>query len=199
MNFLGGKASSEIEMPELETSPMVYFGCISKHEPYLKSVNFDLHLICPLFIDLQSPVFLDYSNPKKPTLIRDNVPSYFSQYFQDIPNSTYIEYKKINFSFDKVPPVNIKVGVHNFEMVPGEIGQSGIPNWIHDEDYPNCPLTGNRMQFLFQLSDVEECKTLKGQDVLDKESLDAYLHFGHGYIYVFYAPESKVVAYLNQL
>ncbi|MGB1247690.1 MAG: hypothetical protein ACPG4Z_02305 [Chitinophagales bacterium] len=199
INFLGGKANCEIEIPELETSPMVYFGCISQNETHLPLINFDLHLICPLFIDYQSPIFFDYSESNKPKLIRDNVSSNFTQYFKDIPNTTYIEYKKLNFSFAKVNPIKMKIGGQDIDVIEGEIGHSGIPNWIHKEDYPNCPITGNKMKFLFQLGDIDGSKTLKGQEILDKEYIDPYLHFGHGYLYVFYEPKSKVIGYLNQL
>lgn len=50
-----------------------------------------------------------------------------------------------------------------------------------------------------QLGDIDDCKTNIGQDILDKEYIDPYLHFGHGYLYIFYEPESRVIAYLNQV
>ena len=199
INSIGGKPNSEIEIPELETSPIIYFGFISKNESYLSSIDFDLHLICPIFIDLQSPVFFDYSDPKKPKLIRDNVPSNFNQLFEDISYDAQIEYKQMNFSFDNVSPVKIKVGNQEIEMVPGEFGHTGKPNWMHNEEWLNCPITGNKMEFLFQIGDVDDCETVKGKEILDKESFDQYLHFGHGYLYVFYEPKSKVIGYLNQL
>ena len=199
INSIGGKASSELEIPKLETSPIVYFGCISKNENYLPIINFDLHLVCPIFIDLQQPVFFDYTNPTKPLLIRDNVPSNFAQYFENIPHDAYIEFKKQNFSFANVSPTKMKIGVHNIDVIPGKIGTSGTPNWIHDEACPISPITGNKMEFLFQLGDIDECETIEGQDILGKEYIDPYLHFGHGYLYVFYEPDSKVIAYLNQL
>ncbi|GAB1856113.1 hypothetical protein MHTCC0001_09480 [Flavobacteriaceae bacterium MHTCC 0001] len=193
INTIGGKLNSEIELPELETSPMVYFGFISKNETALELIDFDLHLICPIFIDLQTSVFFDYSDSKKPRLIRNNVTSNLSQLFEDIPHSTYIEYKELNFSFNKSKKPKLD------KVYDGEIGHSGVPNWIHDEDWPNCPITGNKMKFLFQLGDIDDCETIVGQEILDKEYIDPYLHFGHGYLYVFYEPESKVIAYLNQL
>lgn len=199
INYIGGKASPDIVMPELETSPMVYFGCISKNETNLEIIDFDLHLICPLFIDLQTPVFLDYSDSTKPKLIRENVPSNFSQYFEEIPNTAYIEYKKLKFSFNSLSTTKIKIGVHEIDYIPEEIGTFGQPNWIHNEDWPKCPINGKKMEFLFQLGDIDDCKMKLGKNILEKESIDPYLHFGHGYLYVFYEPKSKVVAYLNQL
>jgi len=199
INSIGGKASSELEIPILDTSPIVYIGYVSKKEAYFPQIDFDLHLVCPIFLDLQSPVFFDYSDPKKPKLIMDNVPSNFNQLFEDIPYDVYIEYKQFNFKIDNVPSQKIKVGIHEFDMVPGEIGHTGIPNWIHDEEWLKCPITGNKMDFLFQIGDIEDCETVKGQKILDKESFDPYLHFGHGYLYVFYEPTSKVIGYLNQL
>jgi len=199
INYIGGKANSEITMPELESSPMIYFGCISKNETNLELINFDLHLICPLFIDLQEPVFLDYSDSKKPKLIRDNVSSNFNQMFEDIPNSAYIEYKKLNFSFNNSSSTKVKIGIYEIDYTPQEIGISGKPNWIHDENWPNCPINGNKMKFLFQLGDIDDSKIKSGKNILNKENIDPYLHFGHGYLYIFYEPKSKVVAYLNQL
>ena len=55
------------------------------------------------------------------------------------------------------------------------------------------------MKFLFQLGDIDKCKIIRGKDVLDKEFIEPYLHFGHGFLYVFYEPESKVIAYLTQV
>lgn len=199
INSIGGKASSEIEIPQLETSPVVYIGFVSKQEAYFPQIDFDLHLVCPLFIDLQSPVFFDYSNPKRPKLIKDNVLSNFTLLFDDIPSNAYIEYKKLNFKIGKAPSRKIKVGIHEFDMVPGEIGHTGIPNWIHNEEWLTCPITGNKMDFLFQIGDIDDCETSIGQEILDKESLNSYLNFGHGYLYVFYEPTSKVIGYLNQL
>ena len=197
-NFIGGKASPEIEMPRLETSPIVYFGCISKKESHLELINFDLHLICPLFIDLKEPVFFDYSNSNRPILIRENVSSVFNQLFEDIPNTAYIEYKKLSFIFDNPLPTKVKIGAHYIDMIPGEIGHCGQPNWIRNENWPYCPITGNKMRFLFQLAEIDDCEIIVGQEILDKEHIDPYLNFGHGYLYVFYEPASKVVAYLNQ-
>lgn len=199
INSIGGKASAEIEIPKLETSPMVYFGCVSKNETHLPLIDFDLHLICPIFLDLQAPIFLDYSEPIKPKLIRDKVPSNFAQLFEDIPYDAYIEYKKQNFSFTNASPSKMQIGVHELEVIPGEIGQSGIPIWIQEEEWPNCPISGEKMEFLFQLGDIDDCQTLEGQDILDKEYIAPYLHFGHGYLYVFYEPNSRVVGYLNQI
>ncbi len=193
INKIGGKVSPEIELPELDTSPIIYFGFISQNETALELIDFDFHLICPIFIDLQIPVFFDYSDSNRPKLIKNNVPSNFSQLFEDIPASAYIEYKEFSFSFDKTKRPKID------NVYEGEIGHSGKPNWIQNEEWPNCPITGNQMKFLFQLGDIDECETEFGQDILDKEYIDPYLNFGHGYLYVFYEPESKVIAYLNQV
>ncbi|WP_405377390.1 hypothetical protein [Nonlabens sp. Asnod3-A02] len=196
-NCIGGKANSEFEIPKLETSAIVYFGCISKKEQHLEQIDFDLHLICPFFIDLREPVFFDYSNSKKPELIRENVPTDFQPLYDEIPNTAYVEYKKLNFIFDNPLPTKVKIGVHNIDMIPGEIGHCGKPNWIRDENWPICPITGNKMKFLFQLAEIDDCETLVGQEIID-EDFDPYLNFCHGYLYIFYEPESKVIAYLNQ-
>ncbi len=196
-NFIGGKASPEFQIPKLETSPIVYFGCISKKEKHLQLIDFDLHLICPLFIDLREPVFFDYSYPEKPKLIRENVSSDFYPLYEEIPNNAYIEYKKLNFIFDNPLPTKLKIGVHTIDHIQGEIGHCGTPNWIRKEKWPMCPITGNKMKFLFQLAEIDDCETIVGQEIID-EDFDPYLNFSHGYLYVFYEPESKVVAYLNQ-
>lgn len=199
IHTIGGKADADIEMPVLETSPLVYFGCISKEEKHLPNLDFDLHLICPLFIDFRSPVFIDYSHPQKPKIIRENVPTNFYPLFDNIPNTAYIEYKELTFSFDIQVPAQVQVGVHQVDTIAGEIGSFEEPYDIEEESWPTCPVTGNRMTFLVQFGDIEECETVVGQDILDLESFDPYLHFGgHWYLYIFYDPVSKVVAYLNR-
>nr|WP_321222766.1 hypothetical protein [uncultured Psychroserpens sp.] len=198
-NSIGGKAPAELIIPKLETSPIVYLGMISKHESALKLIDFNFHLVCPIFIDLQQPVFFDYTNALSPKLIRENIDSNFNILFDDIPANAYIEYKKLNFYFDNPKPTKIKIGVHELEVVSGEIGHTGQPNWIQNDAWPLCPITGNKMEFLFQLGDIDDCKTKFGQEILDKESIDPYLSFGHGYLYVFYEPSSKIVAYINQI
>ena len=172
---------------------------IKNGEPALGLLDFDLNLVCPIFLDLKSPIFLDYSAPSTPKVITSNVDTNFNQLFDDIKATDYFEYQQLNFKFDNPSPTKIKIGVHNIDMIPGEIGVSNKPNWIHDENWPICPITGNAMTFLFQLGDIDNCKTVVGQNILDKEYIDPYLHFGHGYLYVFYEPESKIIAYLNQV
>ena len=66
---IGVKAPSSLEIPSLDTSPVVYFGKISKQESYLPSLDFDLHLVCPTFLNFTEPISLDYSNPDKPIFI----------------------------------------------------------------------------------------------------------------------------------
>lgn len=193
LNKIGGTPPPELTIPALESSPVIYFGQIDKNEPALESIDFDFNLICPIFLSLYYPVFFDYSDPLSPKLITENVNTDFSQYFTDIPGSALIEYEEKRFSFDQSKLVNLEM------PYPGEIGHSGQPVWIQNEDWPNCPVTGNRMQFLFQLRDIDNCKTRLGQDILDKEYIDPYLHFGYGDLYVFFDPESRVVGYLNQI
>ncbi|MDW3646061.1 MAG: hypothetical protein R8P61_03285 [Bacteroidia bacterium] len=64
LHRLGGKAPKEFTMPELESSPMIYLGFISKHDPGLELVDFDLHLVFPYsltgkilcFSTIQAPI-----------------------------------------------------------------------------------------------------------------------------------------------
>lgn len=190
---IGGKPAEDFHWPSLESSPMVYLGCLKKADAVLKELDFDLHMVCPIFIDLQHAVFFDYTNPVHPLLIRENVASNFEQLFDDIPPAGYIEYQSMNFRLDtsKAPAQDA--------VYPGEIGHTGLPNWIQDEAWPLCPLSGRKMKFLFQLGDIDESKCVAGQEYLAKEYIQPYLHFGHGYLYLFYEPESKVLAYINQV
>ncbi|UTW61259.1 hypothetical protein KFE98_14715 [bacterium SCSIO 12741] len=190
---LGGKPSAQLTLPKLDGSPVVYFGTLNRDVPLLDSLDFDLALVCPLFIDLQVPVFLDYSDPNRPQIIQDNVSTNFAPLFDDIPASTYVEYQEIGFKLDRKKP-------HRMDQVyPGEVGHFGTPNWIHEDLTPTCPISGKPMEFLLQLGDIDDAKTIHGQEVLDKEYIDPYLHFGHGYLYVFFQADTKVIAYLNQL
>lgn len=187
---IGGKPSDIFTMPTLDISPILYLGCISKNEPELRLIDFNLHLISPIFLDLRSPIFFDYNNANAPKLITENVETSFIQYFDDIPGSAHIEYEELRFRFDH--------SKHIDDVFLEKIGHTQTPHWIREEAVPNCPITGNPMKFLFQFSEVDDCHTVAGQDVLDKEYMNDYLNFSHGYFYVFYEPTSKIVAYLNQ-
>lgn len=191
VHSIGGRPAESLHIPSLESSPVVYFGCIKKGEPALKVLDFDLNLLCPIFLNLYEPVFLDYSDPEKPILIRNNVQTDFSQYFTDIPNTTKIEYRALKFNFDQSKDPNW--------IYENGFGSTGEPNWIQDNAWPKCPRSGKKMTFLFQLSDIDGCATILGQEILDKEYIDPYLHFGHGYLYVFLEPKSRIVAYVNQI
>jgi hypothetical protein len=194
---IGGKPMKDISIPEFEHSPVIYLGLISNHENEMSLLDFDFHMMCPIFIDLSEPIFFDYSDSKNPKIIYENVETNFYPYFEDIPNSAYIEYQETNFSFERLNPTKTKIGVHNVDYIPGEIGTFGKPIWLRDEKWPICPTNGKEMTFLFQLGDVDESKTLKGQKILEKEFIKLYLNFG-GDLYVFYEPESKTVAYMIQ-
>jgi hypothetical protein len=196
INTIGGKPSPEFEIPEFKFGPLVYLGSISKDEKELEILNFDFQMICPIFMDLSEPIYFDYENSKKPIII-ESVETNFYQYFEEISPNTYVEYKKLNFSLKKLIPIKTKIGVHQIDMIPDEIGIYEKPLWIHDEKWPICPINGKKMKFLFQFGDIDESVNIKGQETLDKEYIEPYLNF-RGNLYVFYEPESKIIAYLIQ-
>ena len=47
ISTIGGKAKTELDIPKLETSPLVYFGCVSKKENLLNVIDFDLSIFLP--------------------------------------------------------------------------------------------------------------------------------------------------------
>lgn len=192
MHNIGGKPPTNFIAPKLEQSPLVYIGCISKKESYLKDLEFDLHLCCPMFIDLRTPLFMNYSEPLAPQVIYENVATDFFPLFDDIKPTDYIEYSELHFNFDQSKDHSID------EFFIGKIGHSGTPQWIREEDWPSCPISGNKMKFLCQFSDIDDCEVVHGEEVLEKEDFLSYLNFAHGYLYLFYDADSKVVAYLNQ-
>lgn len=196
INTVGGKITSEIKIPEFEFGPLVYLGCISKEESEIEILDFDFHMICPIFMDLSEPIYFDYTNSKSPIIV-ESVETNFYQYFEDIPFDTYIEYEKLNFSFKKLIPTKTKIGVHNIEIIPDEIGIYEKPLWIHDQKWPICPINGKKMKFLFQFGDIDKSTNVKGQEILNKEHIEPYLNFG-GNLYIFFEPESKIIAYMIQ-
>jgi len=187
---IGGKAPDELTIPVLDTSPVVYFGKIMHEEKCLKWVDFDFYLLCPIFLNIGIPVFMDYSNSLSPLIIRDNVPTLFQHYFDEIPASAHITYTGCKFRFDP--------GYDRDLIRMDAIGSAGEPDWLQGPDWPISPISGKRMKFLFQLADVNCSEAITGKEYLEKESLDTYLHFAHGDLYVFFEPETRIVAYLNQ-
>jgi len=190
IHTLGGSNPS-LSVPSIPESPVIYFGCLKNSDPALNWLPFDLSLICPFFLNLYNPIFLDYTNPLIPTIIRHNVETDFENHFPDIPGGTHVEFSPVQFTLDsaKNPETYFDGGLGQF----GEIG------WTQDDAQPICPRSGAKMKFVAQFGYEESCKVVSGMEQLEKEFFEDHFNMGDGFLYVFMNPDSKVVAYINQV
>lgn len=186
LHQLGGEIPHDFHLPDHNcTTSFQYLGFINNLDKNFDWLPFKLHLICPIYLNIGN-VFLDYTNPLKPSIInRQEVEAADTD--DDLNPNSEIVFNEMKFSF-----------IEDFEFGMG--GHSGIPNWIQNPDIPICPKTGKRMTFLCQLNGGV---TVKRTNVVAKS--DMYQNYfkemnfwGDGDLFVFFETTSKVACYFIQ-
>ena len=189
-SYLGGEAPKELEIPKINNEiSFQYFGLLAKDEFPSERLKFDLHLIAPIY-DSFSELYLDYSNPLKPKIIR-GTESHFSKTFDEMNSSSKVTFNKTAISFNKG---GLRYG----------FGNTGVAKWIQAPFYPRCPISGEEMKFLVSF-DMDENKEQIAVDNLifnvAKKNLGYFenLEFWiSGAIYVFINPNNNTVCYFLQ-
>ena len=191
MNQFGGEIPNDFKMPSLKGTVVSYLGKISKEEPSFSWLDFDLHLVCPNFLDLSTPIHLDYTNPSAPIFL--NKESIENNEFCDqeaMKNSdSHAIYSKQSFSFK---PTNRRDSISQ----PTE-GFYGVPDWDHQPFLPYCPKTHKKMKFVLNTFSVS-CELLSKIPSSINQGGDTNLFFGDGNLHIFFQPESKILTYFAQ-
>jgi hypothetical protein len=185
---LGGEIPDEFQLPENNcVVPFQYLGFIDNHDRNFDWLPYKVHLTCPIYLNIGN-VFLDYSNPIRPSIInRDDVEKADTSYHDDLNQNSEIVFDEMKFSFC------------DSEGFPGT-GHSGIPNWIQYPDIPMCPKTGKRMRFLCQLNGGVNAKrtNVEPKDEWYRHYYEELNFWGDGDLFVFFEPSSKVACYFIQ-
>jgi hypothetical protein len=185
---LGGEIPPDFKMPENNgVVPFQYLGYLSKHDPNLGWLPFDIHLVCPIYLNIGN-VYLEYTNPLSPVIInKEEVESADTSYEDDVNQHSEIVFNEMKFDF---------VEALEFSVT----GHSGIPNWIQAPDIPVCPKSGNTMKFLCQLHGGVSVKrtNVKPHNEFYRQYFEELNFWGDGDLFVFFEPGSKVACYLIQ-
>ncbi|CAL2103481.1 conserved protein of unknown function [Tenacibaculum sp. 190130A14a] len=191
INHFGGNCPEQLIMPTLKGTTVSYLGMISKEEKLFEWLDFDLHLVCPTFLDFTEPISIDYSNPNKPVFINkdkiENNEFCNKEAMKSIKPFAY--YSKQSFSFSNTNKRNvIKKSIE---------GYCGIPDWDHEPFLPYCPKTGKKMEFVLNTVWIN-AKLISEVPESINQGGDTDLFFSDGNLHIFFQPESKVLTYFAQ-
>jgi hypothetical protein len=186
---LGGEVPNGFQFPENKcVVPFQYLGFIDNQDKNFNWLPFKVHLACPIYLNIGN-VFLDYTNPEKPSIInRKEVEKADTSYNDDLNQDSEIVFNEMKFSFLQQ------------EEFSGT-GHSGLPNWIQYPDIPMCPKSGKRMKFLCQLNGGVTSKrtNVEPKDEWYRHYYEELNFWGDGDLFVFFEPASKVACYFIQI
>lgn len=190
-SYLGGKKPDKVILPYLNDETFFqYFGKLNKDEFPNKLLNFDLHLIAPIY-DSFDKIYLDYSNENSPKILNSESVN-ISRTFEVTNSNSEIIYKKSPIKFEKGGSIRYS------------IGNTGVPSWIQNAEYPICPKNGDKMKFLIAFDFCESGEEINLEYTSFKRDEDSERYFknldfwGCGSIYIFINPKTKVVCYFIQ-
>ncbi len=190
-SHLGGKKPDHVILPYLNDKIYFqYFGNLNKDEFPNKLLNFDLHLIAPIY-DSFDKIYLDYSNEISPKVLNPESLN-ISRTFEVTNSNSEIIYTKSPIKFEKGGSIRYS------------IGNIGVPSWIQNAEYPICPKNGDKMKFLIAFDLCESKEEINLQYTSFKRDEDSERYFknldfwGCGSIYIFINPKTKVVCYFLQ-
>ncbi len=190
LHQIGGIAPESLTIPTTKNiGKFQYLGYISHEDDYFKWLSFKFYIVCPIYLNFDT-LFLDYSNPNKPTIYNKKELNDCDTSYDCINNESYIVYKDYPFGLE---------GVYGFGNA---MGHTGVPNWLQYPNIPRCPKTGKTMKFLCQLNSYGGIMVKETNINPNKKNMKAYfkkLNFAiDGDLYVFVEPSSKMACYIIQ-
>jgi len=188
---IGGKVPEEFKIPENEfIANFQYLGYIDSLDPLFSWLPFKVNLIHPIYTD-EYFVYLDYSNPDSPTIIKPLDTASSTSAFDEIDKNSIIIFESIKVSAEE------KSEIDEFKS----IGLCGEPEWLQGAENPICPKSGNAMRFLCQLGSFGDIKaTFSNVEPTDgmEEYFENLNFWCDGNIYIYIEPTSKTVCYTMQ-
>ena len=185
---IGGDQPTSFKMPESRfMTEFQYLGYVDNSDEILNWLPFNLHLICPIYLDIEK-VFLDYSNPLAPTLISPVDPETVTSAYEDLNKDSIVIYEAVKVKLEKVDSID------EFECI-GTVGQ---PEWLQGSEIPKCPKSGRSMKFLCTLMTFGDIKTKTTNIVSPYPDFNQMTFWGDGNLYVFLEPTEKTVCYFIQ-
>ena len=188
MHQIGGKKPTELQYPVNKfTGDFQYVGLLNRQDSSFNWLPFDLHLICPIYLNIDK-VFLNYTDPSKPKLIHPIDTEAIDSEYDELKADSYIEFESIKVELQKVKEID------DLEC----IGIAGKPMFVQDLDIPICPINKKKMKFVCQLMTFGEISTKEKNFDSDYPDFEHMCFWGDGSLFVFMEPESKTVCYFIQ-
>ena len=189
LNQIGGEKPSELTYPENKfTGDFQYVGSVSNKEDAFNWLPFDLHLICPIYLNIDEGVFLDYAKPLEPQLLYPEDSASITSEYDELIDGSYIEFEAIKLRLDKVDEID------DMEC----FGVTGNPTWLQGSETPVCPKSGKKMKFVCQLMTFGEVPTKTKNFDSEYPDFDHMCFWGDGSLYVFINRDANTVCYLIQ-
>jgi hypothetical protein len=177
---LGGEVPKKFRLPQCESAvPFQYLGFIDNRDPHFSWLPFGLHLTHAIYLDVQE-VFLDYTDPLRPSIINKEDVETTGTAHDELDSKSEIIFEEQKFNF-----------VRDYDFYGSG---AGIPRWIQNPNIPTCPKSGKRMKFVCQFSGGPPIKKKN----FESDYITEMEFWGHGDLYVFFQPESKVACYFIQ-
>lgn len=185
---IGGAVPSGFRLPACKSvTPFQYLGQISTSDPVFSWLPFDLHLACPIYMNI-GPLFIDYSVPSAPTIFDWKEVESWDCDFDDLNPDSEIVFEQWN------------VGTKPTDRFDNEhakgLAHTGVPDWVQDPAIPRCPKNGEVMRFVCQIQSASGVKIARS-NVASRVG-DDLKFWGDGCLFVFFEPESRMACYFIQ-
>lgn len=189
---IGGDTPADFEIPKNEfISNFQYLGFIDNSDKLFSWIPFRVNLICPIYLNIEK-VYLDYSNPNKPTIISPEDTASMTTEYDDLTLDSVIVFEETRVNAEP------KKEIDEFNC----IGVAGSPDWLQSADTPRCPKSNNKMKFLCQLMSFGNIKSkftnVKAQDDYYQSYFEKMNFWGDGNLYIFIEPTHRTVCYFIQ-
>jgi SMI1 / KNR4 family (SUKH-1) len=188
---MGGAYPTDFSEPDHNAiSPLQYLGCIRKTDELFAWLPFDLHICFPIYLH-SGPLFFDYNNPSKPTVINiEALNNEHSNYEPDIHRNSIIEFEQAKFDFVE--------SLSFFNEDGNGYGNAGLSNYSQINQLPKSPKTGQLMPFVCQLMGgvkMSKCD-INITDEFYLKDLQALNFWGDASLMVYCEPSTKTVCCL---
>jgi len=193
---LGGDFPKEFTIPQNDfKASFQYLGFIDNSAKIFKWLPFRLHLICPIFLNIEM-VFIDYENPNSPQIIYPSDSAAITTEYDDLKNDSTIQFGKVAIA---LRPISKPITEENDDEI---IGIAGKPVWEQNPVKPKCPKSGKEMKFVCQLFSSGKVKTsytnVQAKNDYYQNCFSDMNFWEDGYLFVFFEPSSKVACYFIQ-
>ena len=185
---IGGKKPIELKYPENNfISNFQYLGFINNKDQKFNWLPFKLHLICPIYLNIEELV-LDYTNELEPKIIIPKKTAEIDSEFLELTENSYIEFESRKIGLIKSDEID------DMEC----IGVSNRPFEVQELVIPRCPKSGKEMKFVCQLMTFGKISVKEKNFETDEEYLEHMNFWCDGSLVVFCEPNSRVVSYFIQ-